>query len=155
MIGSPGYDRAVGAVFLYSRDSTGKWTPQMHLLPFDGNPRTLFGVGLAEVGSELWVGAPGAKDFQGRVYRFSRDSSGWTAASKTGVPGLEQQGQSLFGFSVATDGGVTVVGIPGQDFQEGGAALFTRTGTGWRLATQLAGDEVSLAAITGAKRECT
>lgn len=155
LIGSPGYDRGVGAVFLYSRDSTGKWSPEMHLLPFDGNPRTLFGAALAQVGSELWVGAPGANDFQGRVYRFTRDTTGWTAASKLGVPGLGDQTQTLFGFTMASNESVAVVSIPGQDFQEGGAALFTRGPTGWKFANQVVGDIVSLAALTGAKRECT
>lgn len=153
LIGAPGYDRQVGAVFVYHRDSTGKWLPLQHLLPFDGSPRTLFGVGLAAAGSELWVGAPGATDLQGRVYRFTRDSAGWTAASRTAVPGLEQQ--SLFGFVMASGAGVTAVGIPGQDFQEGGAALFTASPTGWKLASRVAGDVVSLDAMTGAKRECT
>jgi len=155
LIGSPGYDRGVGAVFLFGRDSAGKWSPTMHLQPFDGSPRTLFGLGLAQVRSELWVGAPGANKFEGRVYRFSRDSTGWTAASKSGAPGLSDQSQTLYGWAVAGGKDVVVVGIPGQDFQEGGAALYTHGATGWKFTSRLVGDLVSLPAITGAKRECT
>jgi choice-of-anchor B domain-containing protein len=152
-IGAPGYDRQVGAVFLFARDSTGKWSPSMHLLPFDGSPRSLFGVTLAQVGTELWVGSPGSSRFEGRVYRFTRDTAGWTAASRTGIPGLD--GQALFGFTMAANGNVAVVGTPGQDFQEGGAALFTRGPAGWKLATRTVGDVTSLPGLTGAKRECT
>ncbi len=154
LVGAPGYDHQVGAVFLFARDSSGHWAPQMHLQPFDGAPRSLFGVSLAEVGNELWVGSPGASQFEGRVYRFTRDTAGWTSASKATAPGLDG-GQSLFGFTMAANNGVAVVGIPGKDFQEGAAALFTRGPTGWKMARELSGDVISLASITGGKKECT
>jgi choice-of-anchor B domain-containing protein len=77
------------------------------------------------------------------------------AANKLSVPGLDQQAQALFGFVVAAKGTVAVVAIPGQDFQEGGVALFSKSTAGWKLANRLTGDVVSLTAITGSKRECT
>ncbi len=46
--------------------------------PFDGSFGARFGSSIAEVGKELWVSAPGANQFEGRVYRFSRDSTGFT-----------------------------------------------------------------------------
>lgn len=155
LIGAPGYDRQVGSVFIFSRDSAGKWSSDAHLLPFDGGARTLFGASLAEVGSELWVGAPGASQFHGRVYRFTRDTSGYIAASRTTAPGLENEAQPLLGFTMAGGANTVAVGVPGRDFQEGGAAVYTRGPAGWKFATHLAGDLVSLSAITGSKRECT
>lgn len=155
LIGSPGYDRGIGTVFLYKRDSTARWSVDSRLLPFDGKGFTLFGATLAETGRELWVGSPGAQQFEGRVYRFTRDTSGWTAASKISVAGLEKEGQALFGFGLASNAQVVAVGIPGQDFQEGGVALFKQGPGGWKVAGRLTGDVVSLASITGAKRECT
>ncbi len=101
------------------------------------------------------MGAPGADGFQGTVYRFTRDSSGWTAASKSSIPGLADQAQTLYGWTLATNNEVTVVGIPGQDFSEGAAALFTRGAKGWTLSRRLTGDIISLTALTGAKRDCT
>ena len=105
--------------------------------------------------SELWVGAPGADGFQGTVYRFTRDSSGWTAASKSSIPGLADQAQTLYGWTLASNNEVAVVGIPGQDFTEGATALFTRSTKGWNLSRRLTGDIISLTALTGAKRDCT
>lgn len=155
LVGAPGYDRGVGAVFQLARDSAGRWTPVRRLLPFDGGPRTFFGVSLRESGNELWVGAPGANDFRGQVYRFTRDSSGWLAASRMTVPGLEDQGQPFMGYAMATLPNAVVVGIPGLDVQEGGAAVFTRGPAGWKYSSTLLGDVISLASMTGSKRECT
>ncbi len=154
-VGSPGYDRGTGAVFLYTRDSDGKWSQGTHLLPFDATPRTLFGVGLASVGDELWVGAPGASQFKGVVYRFSRDTDGWTGASKLAIPGIEDQPQTLAGFSILAVGAQGAVGVPGKDFQEGAVALFNRGPAGWRSGGLLEGEVATLPALTGAKRECT
>jgi len=155
LVGAPGYGRGAGAVFLFVRDSTGKWVSTTRLQPFDAGPQTLFGAGVAEVGSELWVGAPGAAGLQGRVYRFTHDTSGWTAASKLAVPGLGDQGISLFGLSLAASNSAAVVTTPGRDFFEGSAALFSPSAKGWKLDQQVVGDVASLAALTGAKRECT
>ncbi|MEP6474556.1 MAG: hypothetical protein ABJC74_12575, partial [Gemmatimonadota bacterium] len=149
LIGSPGYDHAVGAVFRYIRDSAGKWSSDQHLLPFDGHSRDLFGIGLAQVGNELWVGAPGAAGFKGKVYRFTRDTSGWIAASSAVVPGTEQQAQSLSGFVLAAGATAAVVTVPGQDFSEGAVALYTKGAGGWKMSSLLAGESASLSGLSG------
>ncbi len=153
-IGAPG-DRAAGAVFVYQRDSTSpRWLPTGRVLPFDGSFGARFGTAFAFVGAELWVGAPGANGFQGRVYRFSRDTTGWTAATKTGIPNLEPG--ASFGGTLAVSGGVAVVGVPGQDFEQGGAVFFTRGATAsWKLASHVVGETTALAPLTGSARECT
>lgn len=155
LVGAPGSDRFAGAVYVFGRDSvSGKWQQAMRLEPFDAAPGTQFGRAIAAVGQELWIGAPGANRFEGRVYRFARDTSGWTAATKLGLPGLEERSQ--FGGTLAATGDGAVVGIPGQDFGEGGAAFFERTRAGaWRLGAHVEGEVKNLAALTGSKRECT
>jgi choice-of-anchor B domain-containing protein len=154
LIGAPG-DRFAGAVFILRRDSTtGRWLPVARALPFDGSFNARFGSAFAEVGPELWVGAPGSNQFQGRIYRLSRDSTGFTAVTKMGLPGLVDR--AGFGGTLAVAGPVAVVGLPNQDFGEGGAALFTRRPNGtWSPGTHVVGDVTSLPAITGATRECT
>ena len=153
-IGAPG-DRNAGAVFLYQRDSISPgWVPIGRVLPFDGSFGAFFGATFAWVGAELWVGAPGTNDFQGRVYRFSRDTTGWTAVTKMGIPNLEEG--SSFGATLVVSGRIAVIGLPGQDFDQGGAALFTRGPTGaWKLGAHVVGEVTSLAALTGSARECT
>lgn len=148
-------DRGAGAVWIYSRDSTsGRWNPASRALPFDGSFGQRFGTAIAEVGHELWVGAPGSNQFQGAVYRLTRDSTGFRDVVKMGLPGATQQ--AGFGGRLAVAGGVAVIGLPNQDFGEGGAAIFSRAATGtWRMGGQVVGDVVSLEALTGTERECS
>ena len=148
-------DRGAGAVWVFSRDSTaGRWNPVTRALPFDGSFGTRFGFAIAEVRGELWVGAPGANQFQGRVFRLTRDSTGFPTATKMGPPTLTDGDR--FGQQVVVSGSLAAITIGNEDYGEGGVALFTRRPTGaWTLAARLTGDVSTLPAITGANRECT
>lgn len=147
-------DRAAGAVWFFRRDSTsGQWQPVGRVLPFDGSFGTRFGSTIAEVGNELWVGAVGANDFQGRVYRFTRDSTGVPTATKMGLPTLIDNDR--FGGKIVSSGGLVAIRVDNQDFGEGGVALYSRRTNGtWQPAGHLVGEVTTLAAITGAQREC-
>ena len=147
-------DRAAGAVWIFRRDSTsGQWQPVGRVLPFDGSFGTRFGSTIAEVGDELWVGAVGANDFQGRVYRFTRDSTGVPTATKMGLPTLVDGDR--FGGKIVSSGALVAIRVDNQDFGEGGVALYSRRANGtWQPAGHLVGEVTTLAAITGAQREC-
>ena len=148
-------DRVAGAVWIFARDSaSGRWNPVSRALPFDGSFGSRFGSSIAEVGKELWVGGVGSNGFQGRVYRLTRDSTGFTGSTKMGVAGLEDG--ERFGARIVAAGSLAAVTIAGDDYGEGAVALFTRRPNGtWALAARLLGDVSSLPAITGAQRECT
>ena len=90
----------------------------------------------------------------GRVYRITRDTKGFTGSTKLSAPGVEDGDR--FGERIAAAGSLVAVTIGNDDYGEGAVALFTRRSTGaWVFATKLIGDVTSLAAITGAQRECT
>jgi len=148
-------DRVAGAVWVFARDTVqNRWNPVNRTLPFDGAFGSRFGSAIAEVGKELWVGSVGANGFSGRVYRVTRDSTGFTGATKMGMPGLADGDR--FGDRIVASGSLVAVTVGNQDYGEGGVALFRRGSTGaWTLAAKLVGDVHSLAAITGAERECT
>ena len=148
-------DRVAGAVWVFARDTVqNRWNPVNRSLPFDGGFGSRFGVAIAEVGTELWVGSSGSNSFAGRVYRVARDSTGFTGSTKVGIPGLSDG--ERFGERIVAAGSLVAVTVANQDFGEGGVALFSRRPTGtWTLAARLVGDVTSLAAITGAQRECT
>jgi choice-of-anchor B domain-containing protein len=147
-------DRVAGAVWVFARDTVqNRWVPVNRTLPFDGSFGSRFGTAIAEVGNELWVGSVGANGFSGRVYRITRDSIGFTGATKMGIAGLNDGDR--FGDRVVASGALAAVGIAGQDYGEGGVALFTRRPSGaWTLAARLTGDVTTLPAITGAQRDC-
>jgi len=148
-------DRVAGAVWVFARDTVqNRWNPVSRALPFDGSFGSRFGSSIAEVGKELWVGSMGANGFSGRVYRITRDTTGFTGSTKMGVTGLDDGDR--FGERIAAAGSLVAVTIGNDDYGEGAVALFTRRSTGaWVLATKLTGDVASLNAITGAQRECT
>jgi choice-of-anchor B domain-containing protein len=147
-------DRVTGAVWVFARDTTsGRWNPITRALPFDGSFGSRFGSAIAEVGNELWVSGVGSNRFQGRVYRFTRDSTSFTGATKMGLPGLNDGEQ--FGQRIAVGGSLVAITVANQDYGEGGVALFTRRPSGaWTVAARLVGDVTTLPAITGAHREC-
>ena len=151
-------DRAAGAVWFFSLDTTvgrnGQWVPVTRALPFDGSFGTRFGSTLAEVGNELWVGAGGANQFQGRVYRLTRDSTGFPSATKLGPATLEDGDR--FGSKIAVSGSLAAVTVGNEAYGEGGVVIYTRRPTGvWAQTGHLVGDVSTLTAITGANRECT
>ncbi|HEV8379947.1 MAG TPA: choice-of-anchor B family protein [Gemmatimonadales bacterium] len=152
-VGAPN-DRFSGAVWIFARDTTsGQWGLERRVLPFDGIWLSRFGASLAEVGSELWVGAPGVDNRQGRIYRVTRDSTGIKSSVKWGIP---QLGEAGFGGTLAVSGSLAVIGLTGLDHEEGGVAIFNRRPTGaWTLAARLTGEVTTLPPITGASRECT
>jgi len=150
-------DRGAGAVWVFARDSAGgRWNPVTRTLPFDGSFGTRYGIALTEVGNELWIGADGANGFQGRVFRVTRDSTGFPTATRLGPPATMQGGRTQFGAKIAAGGSLVAVAIPNEDYGEGGVMLYTRRPTGvWAEAAHLVGDVSTLPAITGANRECT
>ncbi len=152
-------DRGAGAVWVFARDSAaggGRWNPVTRTLPFDGSFGTRYGIALGEVGNELWVGADGANGFQGRVFVVTRDSTGFPTATRLGPPATMQGGRTQFGAKIAAAPSLVAIAIPNEDYGEGGVMLYSRRPTGgWRVAAHLVGDVSTLAAITGANRECT
>ena len=150
-------DRAAGAVWIFSHDTTpggGRWSPVTRALPFDGSFGTRFGFAIAEVGGELWVSGVGANQFQGRVYRLTRDSTGFPTATKMGPPSLKDGDR--FGQNLVVSGALAAITVGNEDYGEGGVVLYTRRPSGtWAVAAHLVGEVTTLPAITGAQRECT
>jgi choice-of-anchor B domain-containing protein len=154
MVGAPRFNTFSGGVFVYTRDTASStWRPGPMMLPFDGG-NAQFGSAIAWDGSELWVGAPSAATFSGRVYRFSRDSSGeWLNAAKLG-PGEAERGDAYAG-AIAVKAGIGVVGLTGDDFGAGTVIVYERgTGTGWRNRGRLMSEEYGFAAIMGGEQRC-
>jgi len=150
-------DRGAGAVWIFARDSVaGRWNPVTRTLPFDGGFGTRYGVALAEVGKELWIGADGANGFEGRVFRVTRDSTGFPSATKLNPPASVQGVQARFGGKIAAAGSLVAVNIANEDYGEGAVMVYTRRATGaWAAAGHLVGETSALTAITGANRECS
>lgn len=141
IVGVPDRDSAAGTVYAFRRsteDTTGTWSQEAQLTPVGLAPADTFGSAIALSGSTALVAATGDTDSAGAVYVFVRSG---------GNPPWAQQGPRLvapqrvsdaaFGFSVAVDGDLALVGAPGQT-DAGSAFAFRRTGATWSAGQSLA-----------------
>ncbi|MFQ5678723.1 MAG: choice-of-anchor B family protein [Gemmatimonadota bacterium] len=155
LVGAPGASRGVGAVYLLrANEETGGWEESGRLLPFDGPRFAQFGTSLSLTADEVWVGAPGAGRFQGRIYRMRRDpgSEGWAAASLLGSGELERGDR--FGAVSAARSGLAVVGLTGDDYGAGTATILERDDGGWREVSRVWSEIHGLDPVAGGEVEC-
>ncbi|MDX1661672.1 MAG: choice-of-anchor B family protein, partial [Gemmatimonadota bacterium] len=152
-VGAPGVERARGAVIVLEKDD-GEWAEADRLLPFEAAPQTLFGAAIARSGDEVWVGAPGYDRFQGAVFSLRRDpeTKEWSEAVRLDIDDLSRG--DFFSGAVALADGVGAVGLPGDDYGAGTAAVFEPEGDGWRLAARLASDLETLDPVLGGSIAC-
>jgi len=157
-----------GLAYIFERDGSGNWLEQVKLTASDGAADDEFGNTVALAGDVALVGAwiDGDAGFaSGSAYIFHREGSGnWVEQPK--VTASDAVANDRFGFSVALDHGVALVGAY-QDDGNGSAYVFRQDASGdWVEQTKLtasdgaAGDEfgysVSLAgdvALVGVRRD--
>ncbi len=140
------------AIFFFVASSVGAQAPsklELEARIFGADQQQFWGFGhaLAIDGDTLLVGAdraaPQGLDEQGAVYVFVRGEDGWAQEAQL-VASDASEGDG-FGFSVALQGDIAVVGAPfaapqGLAF-EGAVYVFERTGTAWsESAVLLASD---------------
>ncbi len=155
-IGAATHQQGVGTAFAYTFDEdSGEWEPGPTLKPFDGGtPGTQFGASVYYGEDEVWIGAPGASGFEGRIYAMTQDATGeWTNATKMSAG--ELNGGDQFGGTFAVSGDVAVVGVVGDDYGLGTATIFERTDDGWSEAANVFSEPVGLEAVTGDQVDCS
>ncbi len=143
-IGSPGEDEngnGAGAVYLYDFDGN-TWVEQQKLLGAGGKTLhpTTFGNALALDGDRLLVGAPWDDTDglnHGAAYTYHRQGGLWTLEQLV-VPNINGGiglNLSMYGWSVALDGEVMVVGAhniaSGPPLRFGAAFVFRFDGSNW------------------------
>ncbi|MFB6097721.1 MAG: choice-of-anchor B family protein [Salinibacter sp.] len=155
LVGAPRAYDATGVAYSLSFDTKKKkWSIDGRLLPFDGTSRHLFGAAIASDGSHAWVGAPGAMDQRGALYRYSAGDSTWTSVTRVTHPKAES-GNGL-GATLASGESVLAVGLPGDDHGAGTMGLYSLAEGQWTQTKTIAptsGDV--LTAMTGEEQRCT
>ncbi|HET7692614.1 MAG TPA: choice-of-anchor B family protein [Gemmatimonadota bacterium] len=151
LVGAPGFNGFRGAVFAYGAEEGG-WDDRGRI-PFEGTPQERFGTSIAIAGDAAWIGAPGADRFAGAIYSLTPGTGGTAPAKLTLIDSLPQGG--AFGGALALGETVAAVGIPGEDYGMGSAAIFERSGDAWALANQVESEAPGeIAAMTGTPRTC-
>lgn len=127
-VGASGEDEAAadaGAVYVFVRDADGAWSEVAKRTAGDAGAGDALGSSVATDGETVAAGAPQAAG-GGAVYLFGRDQGGddaWGLLARLDPP-VGAEGD-LFGFSVAVDGDLALVGAPEHDGR-GTAWLFQR-----------------------------
>ena len=117
-------DEAHGVVFVYERQSNGTFALSARLAPRDRGPNQALPQGfgsppqrrVAIVGDTLLVGAPGDRKGTGAVFMFRFQSGSWRELPKlTAVsPRQAEEGEGVFGHSVAVRGNLLAIGEAGE-----------------------------------------
>jgi uncharacterized repeat protein (TIGR01451 family) len=160
-VGAP-FANGSGAVYIFGRkDATSPWVQSQKIVASDAARGDQFGLTLALSGDTLIVGAPNnvgtTGSLSGAVYIFHWDGQSWKQGQK--LTASDARAFDNFGFSLAIDGNVIVVGAPfhdGAGANSGEAYVFAWDGKTWLQTAQLtardaaAGDEYgSAVAVSG------
>ena len=137
LIGAIDADEARGAVYVFKYDDT--WQQVARLTASDASPGDQFGTSVAVDGDVVLIGAQGRSESTGAVYVFAKNADG--TFSETGVLPVEGiNPEDGFGYAVAIEDNIAVVGSPSQMEGMGAAHVFMHGSEGWLQISKLAPD---------------
>ncbi len=151
VLGAPTDDSLNGttglAVVFRRNDSTGEWEEEQTLTPSDGGIGDQFGAAVGISGDWILIGAP-RNDTEGSnagaVYAFQWDTTAFEWVEEAKLTGSDSDGGDDFGYALAMDGDVALIGARFDDevaSNAGAAYVFERSGLAWSEAQKLtAGD---------------
>jgi hypothetical protein len=135
IVGGPGDDGVIGAVWVFTRDGNGVWTQQGNKLvgtDVVGTPQQGKSVALSADGNTAVVGGPFDNGNIGATWVFTRNGAGvWTQQGNKLV-GNDAIGAATQAISVALsgDGNTAVIGGQFDNGSVGAAWVFIRNGAG-------------------------
>ncbi len=126
IVGAPAPGRSAGAAYLFTFDGT--WQRSIVELPATAGATTHAGAAVALDATHVYVGAPGATNDTGQVYRCDAAGQGPMPLLAFVVPAPSPGAR--FGASVAASGGVVAIGAPRDATiaPAAGAAFFLKDG---------------------------
>lgn len=131
-----------GAVYVFTRDpGTETWTEGPRLTAADGVAGDKLGTSISLSPDETTIVAGTYLDDTetGAAYVFYDTAGTWAEQARIVAP--DRLSGDRFGWSVAVDGDVALVGAPQDDIgatsNAGGAYVFTRSGTSWSFSNKL------------------
>ncbi|MEM1268709.1 MAG: hypothetical protein AAGI08_01550 [Bacteroidota bacterium] len=136
VVGARGRSQGAGGADVFVREG-GQWRFETALTPTDGRPQE-FGRTVATDGERIVVGAPFRDNLAGAAYVFGRTASGWALEAELVL--RERFSRTFFGWAVAVDNGVALIGAP-NDFDQpsspGAAYVFEAGNEGWAQTDSL------------------
>ncbi|MFB6310674.1 MAG: FG-GAP repeat protein [Salinirussus sp.] len=135
-----------GAAYVYTR-AGGDWKRAAKLVPADGDEDDLFGNAVALSGETALIGASSEEAANGvnagAAYVFTRSRGTWTQRAKLAAD--DGNGGDLFGYAVALDDGLVLVGAAFDEapngLQAGSAYVFSGSGPSWTQRGKLLAED--------------
>ena len=121
VVGSPSRGSGVGAAIIYKKTGS-TWNQTQTVFPVPFAPGTAFGMSVAIVGGEIFVGSPGTAS----VYHYRPNGATYETSSVIRIPSGFLAG-SGFGQSIAVDASRLVVGAPDVNVGQGLVFVYKRT----------------------------
>lgn len=118
-IGAGWKNTFVGAAYVFVYDGS-SWVQQAELTASDGTNGNEFGMAVDISGDRVAVGARFVNMWTGEAYIFDRDGTTWSEAAHFNATDGEYFDQ--FGWSIALDGNMVLMGAPGELAPYRGAA---------------------------------
>ncbi|UCC29456.1 MAG: hypothetical protein JSU86_14785 [Phycisphaerales bacterium] len=143
VVGSPDdnyADYEKGSAYVFRRGGTA-WVEEAKLTAFDAAEDDHFGRSVDITGDLVVVGSPGHDhpvSDAGSAYLFRHDGIEWVQEGK--LTASDAAEDDRFGFSVAVNGDLVIVGSPSDDYSgsnRGSAYLFRRGDTSWAQVAKL------------------
>src|SRR5262249_41913095 len=146
LVGSPLDEGGFGAVFPYTRTSSGFVWQGAKLVGADASGGATFGasIALSADGRTAIVGGQGGDN---AIWFFTRSGDTWTPqGGKQTVDGAVDLGESA---AIPADGNTALVGGPSSRNEKGEAWVFTRSGGVWTQGPSLVPDDQSGEGLLG------
>ena len=129
VVGAPTHG---GAAFVF-RQADGQWTEEARLRPSRTGPGHQFGISVCTDGMRVIVGRPEVQAYtKGAAFIYKHDAGSWPLEAT--LVASDGEAGDAFGWSVALEGDVALVGRPGSDGlrSEGAAYLYRLEGSNWK-----------------------
>ena len=142
IVGAPGADDGMGAVYAFERAADGNWRQTARLVAPERAPGDQFGVELGLEGDLALASKADGDSATGTVYAFRRQADGsWTAAGAFPAPegvGFDEG----WGRTLAVMDGAAVIAAAGADSGRGGVWIFPpASSSGWGAPVKVSGLE--------------
>ncbi len=150
LVGVPGARGGLGTVLMFQKPGQADdWVMAGTLAPFEGMAPSRFGSALSFGNDEIWVGAPGARDRAGAVFRYERGGDGdWLRVSR--IEGQNLGERASYGGALAVQSGVAAIAATGMDSRAGGVVIHSvDAGAALGEGDVVVGDHRGLPAIVG------
>jgi hypothetical protein len=121
-----------GSAYVFAR-SGDVWTQQQKLIAPDAAPDDRFGCSVSIDNNTIVIGAYRRNSFTGSAYVFVRTGLTWDFQQE--LTASDAQSGEHFGYSVAIDNNIIIIGAPNDDYSSvgdaGSAYLYQRQDTTW------------------------